>query len=159
MVAIIRRDPTRALTVVEPVHYHPWSLLDEFDFDMLAQDFGDGWRPSALRTGLSPRIDMYEVKDDLIIRAELPGFKKEDVDISLEGDCLTIKGEKKSEDIPEDAVYYTCERCFGRYSRSVTLPFPVDTDKVSASFDNGVLQIKLPKAEEAKTKHVSISVS
>lgn len=155
MVALMRRSPSRALTVVGPF-YHPLSLLEEAE--MLARNLWNRWQPLVVRTRLTPSIDMYEEKDELVMRAELPGIKKEEVDIQLEGECLTIKAEKKQEEVAEDATHYACERCFGYYSLSVSLPFPVDADRVSATLEDGVLEIKLPKAEEAKSRHIEVKV-
>ncbi len=156
MVAInVRRSPSRALTVMEPI-YRPMSLLE--DIGRFASDIWESWTPVVYGTHMHPRLDMFELKDELVMRAELPGIRKEDIDISLENGCLNIKAEKKQEEIPENATYYTCERCFGQYSRSVSLPFNVDADKISAIFENGMLEIRLPKAEEAKAKHIEVKV-
>jgi len=103
-------------------------------------------------------MDMYETKDGLVLKAELPGFRKEDVDISLEGDCLTIKAVSKQEELPKDSTMYLDELCYGEYSRSVTLPFPVDNDKISATFENGMLEMSLPKTEESKPKRIEVKV-
>lgn len=107
-------------------------------------------------TSQYPYIDMWEEKNELVMKVELPGVKKEDIDVSLQGDCLTIKAERKQEELPEDSTSYICERCFGRFSRSVSLPFPVNADKINTTFENGVLEIRLPKTEEAKAKHIAI---
>ena len=151
MTAIIRRGPGRALTVRGPFH-----LLDEFE--SLARDLWDSWQPVVFGTGFSPTLDMYEEKGELVVKAELPGVEKEGLDISLEGDMLHIKAEKKEEkeETDEETKYYACERRYGRYSRSVWLPFPVDANKISATFEDGVLHLRLPKAEEAKPKHIEI---
>lgn len=146
MTAIIRRSPIGALTVVEPF-YRPMRLFEEVE--RIARNF----RPS-----LAPSVDIVEDKDELVVKAELPGIKKEDLDISVEGDELTIKAEKKQEEVAESATYYRCERCFGEYYRSISLPFRVDTEKVSATLENGVLMIRLPKAEEAKSKHIEVKI-
>ncbi len=152
----VRRNPSRALTMVEPF-YHPASLLDELD--RFAHDVWESSTPVVYRSEFVPRMDMYTDKDDLVIKAEFPGISKDDIDISLESDCLTVKAVKKEEDLPEGSTSYLCERCFGTYSRSVDLPFPIDADKISATFNNGLLEIKLPKAEEAKAKHIAVKVS
>lgn len=151
MVAIIRRNPSRDLTMVEPFAI---SLVDEVD--RMARSIWENWQPVVYTTDLSPRIDMFEEKDELVMRTELPGIKKEDIDIQLEGDRLVIKAEKKEETLSEDTNYYTCERRFGQYQRSVSLPFPVEADKISTTFENGLLEIRLPKAEELKAKHIEI---
>ena len=101
-------------------------------------------------------MDLYEMKDELVIKAELPGLHKEDIDISLEGNTLVIKGEKKTEEVPQEASYCSCERCFGQFYRSLEPPFHVDADKVSSSYSDGILEIRLHKAEEAKSKHIEI---
>lgn len=154
MVALIRRSPSRALTLVEPF-YRPMSLLDEVE--RLAREMWDSW-PVLFRTSFTPNMDMYEEENTLVVKAEFPGVKKEDLDISLEGDVLTIKAEKKQEELAKDTPYYACERYFGRYARSMSLPFHVDAEKVSASFKDGLLEIRLPKAEEAKSKHIDVKV-
>ncbi len=154
MVAIVRRNPTRAWTAVEPF-YRPMSLLDEIE--RWAEDTWYSW-PSTYSTSLTPRMDMYEDKEWLVIKAEFPGVKKEYIDISLEGDVLIIKAEKKEEKAAEEATYYFCERCFGPYSRRLSLPFHVDAEQISATFSDGLLEIRLPKAEEAKSKHIEIKV-
>ncbi|MBI4296320.1 MAG: Hsp20/alpha crystallin family protein [Chloroflexi bacterium] len=112
------------------------------------------WHRPAWVTASFP-VDVYEDKDVLVIRAELPGMVKDDIDISFEGDLITIKADKKVEKL-EGITAYTCERYYGTLSRTLSLPFPVDTDKVSATFDNGLLEVRLPKAEEAKAKRISI---
>ena len=89
------------------------------------------------------------------MKTELPGIGKEDLDITLEGDRLTIKAEKK-EEVNEDATYHTRERYYGQYFRSVTLPYPVKGNKIDATFENGVLELRLPKAEEAKARRIEI---
>ena len=150
---IVRRSPSRALRIVGPV-YRAVSLIDEIE--EMARDIWDMWRP--ITTRFAYPIDMYEEKNELVIKTELPGIKKEDLDIKLEGDLLTIKAEKKQEEVSEGTTYYTCERWYGHYSRSVSLPFSVDADKVSATFENGLLEMRLPKVKETKGKHIGIKV-
>jgi len=94
-----------------------------------------------------------------VVKTELPGIKKEDLKISLKGDMLTIEAEKKQENTTEDTKYYAHERHCGHYSRSVLLPTPVDADKVSATFEGGVLEIRLPKTEETKSTQNEVKVS
>ena len=146
----VRRTPS-----LEVGFYSPLSLLDEME--SLARGY---WDEEFFVTGdLTPRVDMHEEKDELVIRIELPGISKDDIDVSLDGDCLNVKAENKEEELSNEATTYICERCFGEYSRSIGLPFPVDADKVSATFNNGLLEIRLPKAEEAKAKHIEVKVS
>ena len=133
--------------------YRPWGLLD--DIDTLAKEMWDAWRPFTLDHSLVPYADIYEEKDQLVVKTELPGIDKKDLDVSLEGDRLTIRAEK-NEVVKEDATHHTRERYYGQYFRSVTLPYPVKEGKISATFANGVLELRLPKAEEVKAKKIEI---
>jgi HSP20 family protein len=125
------------------------------DMDKLTREMWDTWSPFTYGSRLVPHTDMYEEKDTLVMKTELPGINKEEVDITLEGDRLTIRAEKK-EEVTEDATHHTNERYYGQYFRSVTLPFPVKEKGVSATFENGVLELRLPKAEEVKAKKIEI---
>ena len=106
--------------------------------------------------GWSPSIEMYDKDDSLFVKAELPGVKKEDVDISVTGDLLTIKGERKPPSDVKDEQYYRCEVCYGPFSRTISLPSSVKTDQIVAQYADGILEIHLPKAEEAMTKKIEI---
>jgi HSP20 family protein len=134
--------------------YRSTSFLDEID--RLAREAWDS--PVLYRSAHAPRTDIYEEKGELVLKTELPGISKSGIDISLEGDVLTVSAEKKQEKVSEEATYYSCERHFGQFSRTISLPFPVDAEKVSARFQNGLLEIRLPRAEEAKAKQVEIKV-
>ena len=146
MVALVRRSPNGALTL-EP-WFRPLSLLEEVE--EMAQ--------AAFNTGLHPKLDMFEENNELVIKAELPGVRKKDLDISLEGDVLKIKAEKKEEKEVKEATHYTRERRFGQYSRYMTLPARVDAEKVSATLKKGLLEIRLPKAEGPESKHIEVKV-
>jgi HSP20 family protein len=129
------------------------------ELERMTEELWEGWRPVlALGTEFMPRMEMYEEKDGLVIRTELPGVRKEDLNISITGDVLTLKAEKKQEEVTEGRDYYLCERSFGQYSRSVSLPFAVDTGKGAATLENGLLEIRLSKAEEAKAKQIEVKV-
>jgi HSP20 family protein len=121
------------------------------------------WRPDFFRMRSPslevPALDVYEQKDELVVKAEIPGLSKDEIDISLDGNMLTIKGEKKKEEEIKEEDYYRCERTFGAFARSVEIPAEVQTDKVSATFKNGVLEIHLPKTEEAKKNVVKVKVA
>jgi len=106
----------------------------------------------------APALDLYEDKDNVFVKAELPGMKKEEIDVSLHDNALTISGERKFEQKQEDAENYRSERFFGRFSRSVTLPIIVEGDKVEAAYKDGILTITLPKSEKAKPKQIEVSV-
>ena len=106
-----------------------------------------------------PALDVYEQKDDLIVKAEIPGLSKDEIDISLDGNVLTIKGEKRQEEEVKEEDYYRCERAFGSFLRTFELPMAVRTDKVNATFNNGVLEIRMPKSEDAKKSVVKVKVA
>ncbi len=106
----------------------------------------------------SPRVDVFEAENEVVIKAEVPGMEKNEIEISLEGDTLILKGEKKKEEKIEDKDYSYCERYYGSFARTVELPAGVQTDKVTAVLKNGVLNIRLPKLETAKKKEVKIKV-
>jgi len=114
-----------------------------------SQQFLSGWLPS---------IDLFEDRDHLTLRAELPGMRNEDIDIALHGDVLTISGERKEDKKFEDAQTFRSERFLGKFQRAVTLPMPVAADKVDASYTDGVLTVTLPKAEEAKPRQIEVKV-
>ncbi|HXG36331.1 MAG TPA: Hsp20/alpha crystallin family protein [Dehalococcoidia bacterium] len=101
-------------------------------------------------------VDVYETSDEVVVKASLPGFRPEDVDISVRGDVLTIKGETRREQKTEQENYYRREIYYGTVSRSLALPVAVQHDKAEADFERGLLTIKLPKAEEVKPKSIKI---
>ena len=101
-------------------------------------------------------VDMYETDQDVVIKSSVPGVKAEDIDITITGDTLTIKGETKAEEKVEKANYVRQERRYGAFSRSVTLPTSIVAEKAKAEFENGVLTLTLPKAEEVKPKAIKV---
>jgi HSP20 family protein len=146
------RNPTRALTAWAPF-YRPLGLLDEIE--EMARDFWGSWEPGFLGRTLVPHTDVYEEKGQLVVKTELPGITEKDLEVTLEGDILTIKAEKK-EAATEDATHHTRERYYGKYVRSMSLPAHVNGDKISATFDNGVLELRIPKAEEVKHRRIEV---
>jgi HSP20 family protein len=136
-----------------PFYSSPLSLLSAMD--RLAGNIWESSKPYTLDTNLVPHTDIYEENDQLVMKTELPGIAKEEVNIILQGDRLTIKAEKK-ETVVEDTVCYAHERQYGQYARSIDLPFPVKEDEISATFENGVLELRLSKAEESKAKKIEI---
>jgi HSP20 family protein len=110
-------------------------------------------------TGWTPALDVQEDKDKFTIKVEVPGLKREDIDVSLQDDALVISGERTSEKIEEDVEIHRQERLFGKFQRALTLPEPVATDKVKADYKDGVLTVTLPKTEEAKPKKIDVSVN
>lgn len=107
---------------------------------------------------VAPDIEMYDHKDEIVVKAELPGLDKGDIRVTVDGDLLTIKGERKREKETKDEDYYLCESSYGTFSRTIDLPVAVKPDKIMAVLNNGILQVRLPKAEEAKKNHVAIEV-
>jgi HSP20 family protein len=105
-----------------------------------------------------PSLDVSETKSDLVVKAELPGMEAKDIEISLNEGLLTIKGEKKQEREEKEEGYHLIERSYGTFTRSIRLPKDVQSDKIKASFKNGVLKVILPKSEEAKKKEIKIKV-
>lgn len=105
-----------------------------------------------------PSLDVAETKNEIVVKAEIPGLDPKDIDISLTNEMLTIKGEKKQEKEEKEENYHLIERSYGSFTRSIRLPKEVQSDKISASYKNGVLKVTLPKSEEAKKKEVKIKV-
>ena len=106
----------------------------------------------------APAMAMYETGDDLIVSFELPRVKEKEVQVSIANDVLTIRGERWQQQELKDENYHRLERWFGKFERSVALPMPVQTDKGKATYRDGVLEIKLPKAEAVKPKEIKIDV-
>ena len=133
---------------LESLH-HTRSLFDEFFGDTLP----------ANRHDFQPRVDVMETKDNYEITAELAGLGKDDINLTIKDNELILKGEKKSEEKKEEENYFFNERRYGSFCRSFRLSDQIKKDSISADFKNGVLVIKLPKAEKAKPKEISIKVS
>jgi HSP20 family protein len=133
-------------------------LRDEID-RLFESPLGELARTSQLLSGWTPALDMHEDKDNIVVKLELPGMKKEDIDVSLRDGGLSISGERKREEKFENAEVYRAERFVGRFQRTVGLPAPVAVDKVKAQYTDGVLTITLPKTEEAKPKQIDVQVN
>jgi HSP20 family protein len=146
--ALVRWEPVRELASIQGEMNR---LFNSF-FDTPAQQ-GNG----ALRRWL-PAMDLVESGENFILRADLPGLSEEDVKVELEDDVLTISGERKSEHEDKKEGFVRVERAFGSFRRSLTLPEGVDAEKIEASFDKGVLEVRIPKPEERKPRRVAISV-
>ncbi len=130
--------------------------------DAMDRLFDDAFtRPfSLLRNGGSSwsslPIDMYQTKDDVVVKAVVPGFRPDQVQISVTGDVLTIRGEVKQEEENKEQAWHIREHQFGSFERSISLPVSVMSDQATAEFENGVLTVTLPKAEEVKPKAITI---
>ena len=108
-------------------------------------------------TGWAPALDVHEDKDSFSVRLELPGMKREDIEVSLQDGSLIISGERKEEQVNEETTVHHQERYYGKFSRALTLPTAVAGDKVKAQYRDGILTVTLPKAEEAKPKAINVS--
>jgi HSP20 family protein len=140
----------------------PWGDLDRMVEDFLGRRLRPFWPerlwPAAGMEITTPAVDLYEEKDDIVVKAELPGLEKDQIEVNLSGNRLTIKGEKKQEEEVKKEGYYRSERSYGSFVRTLELPTEVQTDKVKAAFKNGILEIRLPKSEEAKKKETKVKV-
>jgi len=131
------------------------ALRDEMD-RLFDSSFGPVVRTPGSFGRWTPALDVYQDKDQFTVVAELPGLKKENIELALHNGVLTISGERKQEKKGEEGCRN--ERFFGRFQRSVTLPTSVDGNKVKATYQDGILKVVLPKAEEAKPKQIEVSV-
>jgi len=106
----------------------------------------------------APAVDLFEDKDDIVVKAELPGIEKNDIDVNLTDHTLTIRAEKKKQNEIKEEHYYRSERSYGSFTRTLELPAGVQRDKVTANYNNGVLEIRLPKTAEAKTRETRVKI-
>ena len=106
----------------------------------------------------APAVDIYETPDSIVLQAELPGLSKDDIDIQVRDNVLTLKGERRSEKEVKEGNYLRVERAYGGFQRAFTLPAAVQADRIRAVFKDGVLDVSIPKAEEAKPKQIKIEV-
>ena len=145
--ALIRWEPVRELNTIQS------------EMNRLFNTFFDSPTPAngtALRRWI-PAMDLVETDDDFVLRADLPGLTEADVNIELEDNVLTLSGERRLEHQDRKDGYYRVERASGAFSRSLTLPEGIDPDAIRASFENGVLEVRVPKPEQRKPRKVTIS--
>ena len=128
------------------------------EMDRLWEDyFGSGRKAFQPMGGTwMPSVDVSETADKIVVKAEIPGIDSKDIDISLSGDVLTIKGEKKTEREEKEENYHLVERGYGSFTRSLRLPVGVEADKIEASYKQGILTVTCPKKEEVKAKTIEI---
>ena len=126
--------------------------------EMMDRFFNEPWFGDRLWAdgATLPTVDMYQTDEDIVVKASLPGVKPDDIAISVTGDVLTLRGSATEETARENATYYMRERRQGEFSRSLPLPAAVAADKAKADFENGVLTLTLPKAEEIKAKTITV---
>ncbi len=146
------------------MRWTPGRELDRFrrEIDRIFDEFFSEERFPALfgaQEGfLFPALDVYDEGDKIVVKAELPGVDKNDLEIVVKDNELIIKGEKKKEEEVKEENYYYSERTFGKFVRSIRLPVEIKADEVKARFKNGVLEIELPKVEEARPKEIKVQV-
>ena len=144
----------------------PWRRRDELtgfrrEMDRLFDRFFEGWpfRLSAEVGGWAPSVDVSETAKEVIVKAELPGMDPKDVDVTVRGDVLSLRGERKKEEEEKGENFHRVERSYGTFSRSIRLPAEVDADKVKATYKDGVLNISLPKTKAASVKKIEVKTA
>jgi len=143
-----RTTPLRDLTTVQDEVNR---LFDSF--------FTHGPQRADLNAGFAPAIDIEETAEAFLIRADLPGVNQKDVKVSLTGDTLTIRGERKQEATAPNGSLHRVERMYGSFERSFVLGTPVRNDQVKAQYKDGVLEVRIPKAEEARVREIEVQVA
>ena len=124
--------------------------------------FGDFYFPTNREEGdlpmwnWNPVVDVYDNDDNIVLKAEIPGIDKKDIEIDVKGRVLTLKGERSSDNEVKEDNYYRRERCFGKFERAFTLPVNVELDNIKANYKDGVLEIEIPKPEEKKPKQITV---
>jgi HSP20 family protein len=148
--AIVRwLDPFRDLSAIQ-------ERMNQIFEDALARSRG---REEGLRTGMwTPAVDIYENNDFVVVKAELPGVEKNLISVEVKDGILSLRGERKFEKEVKEESYHRIERSYGSFQRSFSLPVSVDQNKVTAQFNDGVLEVKLPKKEKAKPKQIQVDV-
>ncbi len=148
--AIMRWDPFRDLVSIQ-------ERMNRLFDQTLARTRGEEEEGIATSTWM-PSVDIYETADRVVLKAELPGLTREDIDINVRNNTLTLRGERKFEKEVKEENYLRIERAYGSFQRSFTLPATIQQDKIKAVFKDGVLEVSLPKAEEARPKQIKIDV-
>ena len=148
--------PTRAMSPFEEMDrlmesFFPRQWLRPFRWEM--PSWSELGAPLEMR---SPRVDIIDRDNDILVKAEIPGVKKEDIDVSMTDTTVTIKGSTSHEEKQEKGNYYRCEISRGAFSRTVALPSNVDADKAKAVFNDGILELTIPKVEKAKRKSITV---
>jgi HSP20 family protein len=137
---------------------HAKDLRHEVD-SMYDRFFEPDFLPSTLfgKGKWGPKLDISEGRKDIIVKAEIPGIEAKDLDISIDGRRLNIRGEKKQEQTEEEETYYRIERSYGYFNRTIELPAEADPDKVEASYKKGILKIKLRKTKSSESKRINVT--
>jgi len=153
---IAKAEPARALSPFEEMERRFEDLFRR-PFSLLEPSWWPRLRMPEMEE-VAPKVDIFEEGDNFVVKAEIPGMKKEEIEVNLTDDMVTISGEKKKEEKVEKKDYYRFERSFGSFSRSFRLPKDVQADKAKATFKDGVLELKVPKTEEAKKKEKKVPI-
>jgi HSP20 family protein len=144
MATLVRWDPFREVT----------SLRDEVN-RLFSRTLGDTQGGSVW----SPPVDVFDNKDAIVLKVELPGLSPEDIDIEVDDNVLTIRGERKFEEAVEEGRYYRLERAYGSFQRSLALPQGVKADEIGAEFKDGVLEVRVPRADEVKPRKIAVGTA
>jgi HSP20 family protein len=159
----IRKTNKREIEPYRPMGWaSPFERMEEMFDDFFRRPFGRTFWPALPRIveemepGVS--VDIYEEGDNVIVKSDLPGMTKDDIEVNLTDDTITLSGERKKEEKVEKKNYFRLERSYGAFKRSFALPVEVQTDKAKAVFRDGVLEIKIPKTEAAKKKEHKIKI-
>lgn len=147
--SIVRYDPFRDLRTLQ-------EEVNRLFTGNIARGFDD---EGIARGAWSPSVDIYENKDHIVLEAELPGMKREDFDLSVENNVITLRGERHFEKKDESDNYHRVERAYGSFTRSFTLPNSVTAEGANAEYNNGVLRVTLPKREETKARRIEIKTN
>ncbi|HEY9503236.1 MAG TPA: Hsp20/alpha crystallin family protein [Pyrinomonadaceae bacterium] len=145
--SIVRYDPFRDLRTLQ-------EEVNRLFSTNMTRAFGD---EGIGRGAWAPSVDIYENKDQIVLEAELPGMKKEDFDLSIENNVITLRGERRFEKTDESDNYHRVERSYGQFTRSFTLPQTVSSEGATAEYNNGVLRVTLPKREETKSRRIEVA--
>ncbi|HKN37127.1 MAG TPA: Hsp20/alpha crystallin family protein [Terriglobales bacterium] len=145
--AIVRWDPFRDLNMLQD------------RMNRLFDDAGRTWRTDepAATTSWSPSVDIFETEGEIVVKAELPGMDRKDIQLNLENNVLSLRGERKFQKETKDDNYHRIERSYGVFSRAFSIPATVDEERIRADYKDGVLKIVLPKKDQAKPKQIKIA--
>jgi HSP20 family protein len=147
MTTLTRWEPFRGLN----------TLQDQVN--RLLEDSIRGAGPNSSLTAWAPAVDIYETESELVVTSDLPGINEKDIDVRVENNMLTVRGERKLEKTINEDNMFRVERAYGSFSRSFSLPNSVNTEAIKADYHDGVLTVKLPKREESKPKQVKVNVA
>ncbi len=145
MPAVVRFDPFRDIT----------TLRDEMN-RLFTRSLGEDSSPGSAWT---PAVDIFDTAGAIVLKAELPGLPPDDIDIEIDDNVLTLTGERRFDEKVEEGRYYRVERAYGSFRRSVTLPQGVMADEITATFEHGVLTVRVPKAEEVKPRKIAVAAN